>query len=175
MAAVRSLKQGGRLVYSTCSLSPLQNDEVVDRLLARANGGAADGGVLTSRAPAGAAAPAPGASGAVLRVLPAADVLAQELGTSAGHTPGNGAAQDGAGAGPSPLCDEVMRALGAEPTRHGLICLPDKAGWGPIYVAVLERGEGPEAGGPAAQGGPSADEGSADEEEGMPDEEAGEG
>lgn len=33
-----ALKEGGRMVYSTCALSPLENDGVVDRLLSRASG-----------------------------------------------------------------------------------------------------------------------------------------
>lgn len=36
--------------------------------------------------------------------------------------------------------DACLRALaGAEETQHGLIVLPDAAGWGPVYVAVLEK------------------------------------
>lgn len=37
-AALMSLKPGGRLVYSTCSISPLENDEVIARLLKKKAG-----------------------------------------------------------------------------------------------------------------------------------------
>ncbi|MBF0312715.1 MAG: RsmB/NOP family class I SAM-dependent RNA methyltransferase [Oligoflexia bacterium] len=35
ISALRALKDGGRLVYSTCALSPLENDGVISRVLAR--------------------------------------------------------------------------------------------------------------------------------------------
>ena len=34
---------------------------------------------------------------------------------------------------------EQIHAWGVETTRLGMICLPDTAGCGPIYVAVLEK------------------------------------
>lgn len=34
-AAILAAKAGGRVVYSTCSLSPFENDEVIARLLER--------------------------------------------------------------------------------------------------------------------------------------------
>lgn len=37
-AAIDALKPGGRLVYSTCALSPRENDDVVERVLARGSG-----------------------------------------------------------------------------------------------------------------------------------------
>ena len=35
LAAVRALRPGGRVVYSTCSLSPTENDDVVEAVLAK--------------------------------------------------------------------------------------------------------------------------------------------
>ena len=35
LAAVRALRPGGRVVYSTCSLSPAENDDVVDAVLGK--------------------------------------------------------------------------------------------------------------------------------------------
>jgi 16S rRNA C967 or C1407 C5-methylase (RsmB/RsmF family) len=33
----------------------------------------------------------------------------------------------------------IEELAGGERTKYGLICLPDKQGWGPIYLAVLEK------------------------------------
>jgi 16S rRNA C967 or C1407 C5-methylase (RsmB/RsmF family) len=33
----------------------------------------------------------------------------------------------------------VEELAGGERTQHGLLCLPDKQGWGPVYLAVLEK------------------------------------
>jgi 16S rRNA C967 or C1407 C5-methylase (RsmB/RsmF family) len=33
----------------------------------------------------------------------------------------------------------IEELAGGERTQHGLLCLPDKQGWGPLYVAVLEK------------------------------------
>lgn len=35
--------------------------------------------------------------------------------------------------------DELLHLVGADPTQHGVINLPDKAGWGPVYVALLQK------------------------------------
>ena len=32
---------------------------------------------------------------------------------------------------------ELLHRLGAEPTKHGIIVLPDKTGSGPMYVCLL--------------------------------------
>ena len=34
-----------------------------------------------------------------------------------------------------------LALFGAEPTQLGLICLPDTAGWGPIYVAAITKAQ----------------------------------
>jgi 16S rRNA C967 or C1407 C5-methylase (RsmB/RsmF family) len=38
MSALRLLRPGGRVVYSTCSVSPRENDEVIERVLEKAKG-----------------------------------------------------------------------------------------------------------------------------------------
>jgi 16S rRNA C967 or C1407 C5-methylase (RsmB/RsmF family) len=99
LAALRALRVGGRLVYSTCSIAPLQNDEVVKRLLHRCGP-------------------------EVAQVLPALEVLQRMTAEAGGALVGG------------PIAAEV---LGMEATQHGAICLPDRRGWGPIYVAVVEK------------------------------------
>ncbi|KXZ52945.1 hypothetical protein GPECTOR_8g32 [Gonium pectorale] len=151
LAAIRALRVGGRLVYSTCSLAPLQNDELVERLLRRCGP-------------------------AAVRVLPPLEILREEAAalaaaragpaTMAGSEAGTGPAGGGkAGGG--------VEVFGAEATRHGAICLPDRGGWGPIYVAVVEKVGEPAAGGAAALMHLRLDEGS-DEEEDEEEDEGGE-
>ncbi len=139
LSALRALRVGGRLSYSTCSISPLQNDNVIDRLLERC--------------------------GAAVRVLPAMDILQQEAAAAAAANVRSvqrqavaGGAEgwaeggaDGREEGSKGTGMEAAKALvdvfGAEATKHGLICLPDRKGWGPIYVAVVEKvGEVPAVG-----------------------------
>ncbi|KAG2429203.1 hypothetical protein HYH02_014135 [Chlamydomonas schloesseri] len=158
LAAMRALRVGGRLVYSTCSIAALQNDEVVERLLRRCNAGGAVG-AAGSAALAGAAAGGGGAA----RVLPALEVLRSELAvvTAGGRAAAGGAAEGvesgcGAGQGAPDLeavFAECVKVMGVEVTRHGAICLPDRGGWGPIYVAVIEKtGELVAAGGTGGGG-----------------------
>ena len=75
-SALAVAKPGGRIVYSTCSISPLENDAVIARLLKKRAGEA--------------------------RVAPLAFAL-------------------------------------GEPTEHGWAILPDHTGYGPIYIAALEK------------------------------------
>ncbi|GLC43107.1 5-methylcytosine rRNA methyltransferase nsun4 [Pleodorina starrii] len=151
LAAMRALRVGGRLVYSTCSIAPLQNDQVVERLLSRCGPGA-------------------------VRVLPAIELLKQELEGAAaagaatepavGTGPGvkNSSAKAGGG-GASGGAADVVGLLGVEATKHGAICLPDRGGWGPIFVAVLEKVGQVEAMGAAALLRPQPTGGSDDEDE----------
>ncbi|PNW74307.1 hypothetical protein CHLRE_13g602300v5 [Chlamydomonas reinhardtii] len=162
LAAMRALRVGGRLVYSTCSIAALQNDDVVERLLRRCNAGGAVGAAGSAAAAAGGG----GGGAAAARVLPALEVLQAELaevlavGVPAGRPGGGGAgAATGAGvAGTGQGADvaaaaEWVKVTGMEATRHGAICLPDRGGWGPIYVAVIEKtGEGVAAGGTGGGG-----------------------
>lgn len=77
-SAFDSVRVGGRVVYSTCSISPLENDGVIEKLMKSRRGKFS---VKTPRSDLG------------------------------------------------------------EATEHGWIILPDRAGCGPIYCAVLERTE----------------------------------
>lgn len=128
LAALRALRMGGRLVYSTCSIAPVQNDEVVERLLRRCEPGA-------------------------IRVLSAMELLRGTLEEAVEVVEG-----------------QVVELLGVEVTQHGAICLPDRGGWGPLYMAVVEK-TGDVAGMGAAAllrpqpTGGSEDEGDDDEEE----------
>ncbi|MES2855742.1 MAG: RsmB/NOP family class I SAM-dependent RNA methyltransferase, partial [Bdellovibrionota bacterium] len=76
VSALQVVKHGGRIVYSTCSLSPLENDDVIARLLKKRKGEATV-------------------------VKPTFEI--------------------------------------GEPTELGWQILPDKTGFGPIYLSVLER------------------------------------
>lgn len=75
-AALLCAKPGARIVYSTCSINPVENDDVISKLLKKKG-----------------------------------DRLALE-------------AMD-------------IDALGVEKTEHGLIVLPDRLGYGPIYLCAL--------------------------------------
>ncbi|EFJ51010.1 hypothetical protein VOLCADRAFT_103645 [Volvox carteri f. nagariensis] len=62
-----------------------------------------------------------------VRVVPAMEVLRNEV------------AEVEAKAGQGTGGEDVAGVLGMEATKHGAICLPDRSGWGPIYVAVVEK------------------------------------
>lgn len=78
-SAVQVLRPGGRIVYSTCSISPLENDKVVERLFAK--------------------------RGDSLKLI------------------------------------RVELPLGEE-TEYGTMILPDRGGWGPLYISVIEKNHG---------------------------------
>ncbi|MBK24847.1 MAG: RNA methyltransferase [Halobacteriovorax sp.] len=75
-SATQVLRPGGRIVYSTCSISPLENDKVVERLF--------------KKRPEG------------LKLVKEELLLGQQ-------------------------------------TEFGTIILPDKDGWGPLYIAIIEK------------------------------------
>ncbi len=99
---LQAVKCGGHVVYSTCSISPLENDQVVSKAVA---------------------------------------LLQDEMHISISSKPRQMLKE------PVKLPSESFRAsaslagllhqVGAEPTEHGVIVLPDKAGSGPMYVCLL--------------------------------------
>ncbi|GIL70532.1 hypothetical protein Vretifemale_1270 [Volvox reticuliferus] len=135
LAALRALRVGGRLVYSTCSIAPLQNDDVVERLIRRCGPG------VVSVLPAVEALRGAVAAEVNLEVemaektAPAMPGNGGEVPRSRSFEGGEGVREAAGGGGVA----EVMKVFGAEATRHGLICLPDRGAWGPIYVAVVEK------------------------------------
>lgn len=113
-SALQALKPGGRVVYSTCSLATLENDEVVAKVLAKAG----DSLRVVSHTAAAAAEPA------------AADVAGAA--SSCGSV-----AAGGAPTHPEQLAQQQRQewvtaadfeAWGAERTPHGWLLLPDATG-----------------------------------------------
>lgn len=78
-AALLAVKKGGRIVYSTCSISPIENDAVVGKLLKKKKSA-----VKLLEAPVG---------------------------------------------------------VGGERTDYGVIYMPDKCGFGPLYFSAMEKAE----------------------------------
>ena len=95
---MQAVKPGGRVVYSTCSISPLENDEVVSKAMANMQGqvqvstGAANQNLDQQHAP--------GAGNPVLDSLPG---LIQQLGAE-GTEHGVIILPDQTGAGPMYVC-----------------------------------------------------------------------
>jgi 16S rRNA C967 or C1407 C5-methylase (RsmB/RsmF family) len=79
-----ALKTGGKMVYSTCSISPLENDKLIEKFIKK--------------------------KGEDFRLSPLTEFFQNEL----------------------------LRNL-AEPTEYGVIFLPDRCGFGPLYFCRLEK------------------------------------
>lgn len=96
LAGLRALKPGGRLVYSTCSLADVENDQVVAKAVQQA---------ATAEFSRNSVA-------CQVRCVPVNDWQ---------------------------LDPELEDLVGGDRTQYGLLCLPDRKGSGPIYLAILEK------------------------------------
>eukprot|EP01033_Poteriospumella_lacustris_P012601 gene12601-9015_t len=144
--AVNVCRPGGLIVYSTCALSSVENDDVIAKLMRKLQGEVGTGGVEKKRK--GKAAKARrikvtrGRNGEAYRVVPV------------------------------PI-DPSKMPFG-EPTKYGWHMLPDhdRGAWGPIFMAVLRKEEyipeGDESGSECDKSGDG--EGSEEEDEGEDDE-----
>ncbi|CEM33689.1 unnamed protein product [Vitrella brassicaformis CCMP3155] len=116
-AALGMLKPGGHLLYSTCALSEVENDQVIERLLSRA---ARDPSCVQCEA-----------------VTPTQMMDMYKAHISPHTRPPDGDAQGGD-------CMSSTKSVGVrvcwEATRVGVVCLPDRSmGCGPLYVALVKR------------------------------------
>lgn len=118
--AVRSLRRKGRVVYSTCSLSPYENDGVVFNVLSKFG---KINKYKTKGQPAGIST------------------------TSSSQTPSTTSSSESVPTDPlfryggSVVRTVPIRLPVGEPTTYGWMILPDQPGssWGPMYIAMLER------------------------------------
>ncbi|KAL4433921.1 hypothetical protein ABPG75_000362 [Micractinium tetrahymenae] len=117
-AGVKALRPGGRLVYSTCSIAELENDEVIDRVLEKAGGSVA----VISHTLQALSSGSTGGSGSGIALI---------------HEAAAGADQAAAAA----ALVSALEGMGAERTRHGWLLLPDATSppCGPIFLAVLHK------------------------------------
>ncbi|KAA6410725.1 MAG: NOL1 NOP2 sun family, partial [Trebouxia sp. A1-2] len=95
-AALKTVKCGGHVVYSTCSISPLENDQVVSKAVA---------------------------------LLP--DQMRISISSNPQQMLKEHVELPSEPLRASTSLAELLRQVGAEPTQHGIIVLPDKAGSGP--------------------------------------------
>ncbi len=99
---LQTVKCGGHVVYSTCSISPLENDQVVSKAIA---------------------------------------LLQDQMHISISSNPQQMLKEHvklpSEPFRASTSLAELLHQVGAEPTKHGIIVLPDKAGSGPMYVCLL--------------------------------------
>lgn len=108
-AAVDACKLGGRIVYSTCAISPLENDDVIEKL-------------LKSRA-------------GRVEVLKDGAVKGRTTEIQIEGEIDREAEKDRA----IDISNGIGIAIAGEPTEYGRIYLPDRGGAGPIYCAVLRK------------------------------------
>lgn len=99
---LQTVKCGGHVVYSTCSISPLENDQVVSKAVA---------------------------------LLP--DQMRISISSNPQQMLKEHVELPSEPLRASTSLAELLRQVGAEPTQHGIIVLPDKAGSGPMYVCLL--------------------------------------
>ncbi|KAG5495556.1 hypothetical protein GH5_03219 [Leishmania sp. Ghana 2012 LV757] len=112
--AIETCRVGGRIVYSTCSISPLENDGVVGEVLQRTRCGV--------RVVRSSPDPAVAAAGATIAPLKTAG------GAGESNVPG--------AEGCAPHTPLVL----GEATAYGRLLLPDTCnGWGPMFFCVLEK------------------------------------
>ncbi|DBB11045.1 TPA: 5-methylcytosine rRNA methyltransferase nsun4 [Trebouxia sp. C0006] len=115
-AALKTVRCGGRVVYSTCSISPLENDQVVSKAIALLQDqmhisiGSYPQQMLRE--------PIKLPSEPIELPLEPIKLPSEPFRASASLA-------------------ELLHQVGAEPTKHGIIVLPDKAGSGPMYVCLL--------------------------------------
>ncbi|MFT6067766.1 MAG: 16S rRNA C967 or C1407 C5-methylase (RsmB/RsmF family) [Bacteriovoracaceae bacterium] len=81
-SALQVLRPGGRIVYSTCSISPMENDKVIEKLFKKRGD--------------------------------SIKLIREDL----------------------PFGEE---------TEYGSIILPDRGGWGPLYISIIEKNHGEES------------------------------
>ncbi len=128
--AIRALKIGGRVVYSTCSLSPYENDGVVYNAIAhygkvgkyKTKASTVLGSTASTSSSSSSSSTSSSTSDATTTAAPAPAPAVFRFGNAVVRTL------------------PFVLAVG-EPTSYGWIVLPDQPGskWGPLYIACLER------------------------------------
>jgi hypothetical protein len=124
-SAMRALRPGGRLVYSTCSIDPIENDRVVEKLLARENGRliAPDSPKMRRK----------GKSAGVPTGVPTTPPAIHVRDPLSELTRARASSSDAQHVG--------VLLKGVRRTLYGAVMLPDTShyGFGPLYWAVLEK------------------------------------